>query len=320
MVSENTWTFSYFSYLLVQILLLSSASLTSSLPWRKKPQSILLCKKTRKLTLDFWLQICLLSITQTAFYLCRADHYLPKEKLLKIKLQQNITIFSLSWPRAFATFLAINDDTTQQWLTGLLRYLWWDCIFLSCNGNIPCRGRKLPTGAPLGAGNLLPCFLIITSLIGCLEWWYKNAMGCRRQSGPRMEVVAPAMGTAQPDFPSPLSHWQLTRESFCGPATFSLLSCSCFIHALHGTGFVSSTAWCYLPCPRSHCERFGSPETAGIAEKKVTFVPGAQGSAQEPGLSLLSVGFEEDFLKQADASGDWLHVGIWGEGGEFTWR
>lgn len=48
---------------------------------------------------------------------------------------------------------------------------------------------------------------------------------------------------------------------------FSLLFSSCLIHVLHGTGFVSSTAWYYPPCPRSGCERFGSPETAGIPEK-----------------------------------------------------
>lgn len=55
--------------------------------------------------------------------------------------------------------------------------------------------------------------------------------------------------------------------------------------------------------------------------KNVIFVPGAWVSAWEPGLGLLSVAFEEDFSKQADASGEWVYIGIWGDGGEgeFTW-
>lgn len=88
-----------------------------------------------------------------------------------------------------------------------------------------------------------------------------------REWGARMEAVAPAVGRAQSDFPSPLSHLKITRESLCGPATFFLLFCSCFVHVLHGTGFVSSTPLYYLPCPNSCCERFDSPETPGIPEK-----------------------------------------------------
>lgn len=125
-----------------------------------------------------------------------------------------------------------------------------------------------------------------------------------REWGARMEAVAPAVGRAQSDFPSPLSHLKITRESLCGPATFFLLFCSCFVHVLHGTGFVSSTPLYYLPCPNSCCERFNSPETPGIPEKNVIFVPGARVNAWEPGLGLLSVAFEEDFSKQADASGE----------------
>lgn len=47
-------------------------------------------------------------------------------------------------------------------------------------------------------------------------------------SGARVEVVAPAVVRTEPDFPRPLSHLKITGESFCGPATFSLL----FIHVL----------------------------------------------------------------------------------------
>lgn len=39
---------------------------------------------------------------------------------------------------------------------------------------------------------------------------------------------APATGRAQPDFPSPLSHLEITRESFCAPATFFLF-CSVLV-------------------------------------------------------------------------------------------
>lgn len=83
---------------------------------------------------------------------------------------------------------------------------------------------------------------------------------------------------------------KITMESFCGPATFSLLFCSCFIRVLHGTGIVSSTAWSTSPA-QDH------PVTGLAALRLLESLKKGDicswGSG-EPGLGLLPVGFEEE--------------------------
>lgn len=89
---------------------------------------------------------------------------------------------------------------------------------------------------------------------------------------PRMEAEATAVRRAQPDFSSPsLSHLKITWESawwsnyFFSSILFLVFTCSKLL--LRDTGCVSSTALCYLLCPKARRERCGSPETAGISEK-----------------------------------------------------
>lgn len=87
------------------------------------------------------------------------------------------------------------------------------------------------------------------------------------ESGAWMEEEHQPQGEHSQIFPVLYHTWKFSGNLSALQLLFSLLFFSCFIHVLHGTGFISSTAWYHLPCPGSGCERFGSPETAGIAEK-----------------------------------------------------
>lgn len=118
-----------------------------------------------------------------------------------------------------------------------------------------------------------------------------------------MEAVAPAVGRAQADLPSPLSHLKITRESLCGPTTFFLLFCSWFKHVSMAQVLLVQQPYTISPA-QDHVVRGLTALKLLESLKNVIFAPGAQVSAWEPGLGLLSVVFEQDFSKQADASGD----------------
>lgn len=118
-----------------------------------------------------------------------------------------------------------------------------------------------------------------------------------------MEAVAPAVGRAQADLPSPLSHLKITRESLCGPTTFFLLFCSWFKHVSMAQVLLVRQPYTISPA-QDHVVRGLTALKLLESLKNVIFAPGAQVSAWEPGLGLLSVVFEQDFSKQADASGD----------------
>lgn len=145
---------------------------------------------------------------------------------------------------------------------------------------------SVPTGAPPGAGNLLSCFLIITSLIGCLEWWYKNEMGCR---GQRVEVQAPAIGRAQSDLPSPLS-WKLLWNL----SVVQLHFLSCFVLVLY---MFSMAQVLLVQQPDTISPAQDHPVTGLAALRLLESLKKGDicswGSG-EPGLGLLPVGFEEE--------------------------
>lgn len=103
-----------------------------------------------------------------------------------------------------------------------------------------------------------------------------------------MEAVAPAVGRAQADLPSPLSHLKITRESLCGPTTFFLLFCSWFKHVSMAQVLLVQQPYTISPA-QDHVVRGLTALKLLESLKNVIFAPGAQCLGARAGPALCGV-------------------------------